>query len=291
MESKISEIIRLKHHPAALVWSDQAPENAMQFKEGKWGCVMWLIANAAKGKTSVCGKTTFGCWGGGVGMGFGNRYKAFPGGEEGFCRFLSDGNARDEAGRQTAEAIRPHVRNEFYEEYLHGEGYYKNPDMVRRFVDALPMTDIPTRYVVFKPLKDVDPAEDPPKVVSFFVDPDQLSALTVLANYGRGHNENVIIPYAAGCQTIGIYPYREAASEAPRAVVGLTDISARAYIRKQLGGNLMSFTVPFALFQEMEANVAGSFLEKPNWQGLAKDKPVTPTRARSGPRTGTRSSS
>ena len=35
-----------------------------------------------------------------------------------------------------------------------------------------------------------------------------------------GGNENVIIPDAAGCQTIGIAPYREAQSERPRAVVG-----------------------------------------------------------------------
>ncbi len=93
-----------------------------------------------------------------------------------------------------------------------------------------------------------------------FVNPDQLSALTVLANYARGDNENAIIPYAAGCQTIGIYPYREAASARPRAVVGLTDLSARLYVRKQMGDpHLLTFTVPFALFEEMERSVPGSF--------------------------------
>ena len=102
----------------------------------------------------------------------------------------------------------------------------------------------------------------------FFVNPDQLSALTILANYGREGNENVIIPYAAGCQTIGIYPYREATSENPRAVVGLTDISARVYIRKQLGDNLMSFAAPLSLYEEMEQNVSGSFLERQSWKDL-----------------------
>jgi hypothetical protein len=58
--------------------------------------------------------------------------------------------------------------------------------------------------------------------------------LVVLANDGCGDNENVIIPYATGCQTIGIYPYREAKSTKPRAVIGLTDLSARVYVRKQL---------------------------------------------------------
>jgi hypothetical protein len=72
----------------------------------------------------------------------------------------------------------------------------------------------------------------------------QLSALLVLANYGRGHNENVTIPYAAGCQTVGIYPYKESESDPPRAMAGLTDLSARFYICKQLGDNLMTFAVP-----------------------------------------------
>jgi hypothetical protein len=110
-------------------------------------------------------------------------------------------------------------------------------------------------------------------VVIFFADPDQLSALVILANYGRETNENVIIPYAAGCQTIGIYPYREAESDLPRAVVGLTDISARTAIRQQLGDHLMTFAVPMKMFKEMEANVAGSFLERRVWEKLAAEKP------------------
>jgi hypothetical protein len=133
------------------------------------------------------------------------------------------------------------------------------------------MTEIPATFVVFKPLENVDPSCDKPQTVIFFVDPDQLSALVVLANYGRGDNENVIIPYAAGCQTIGIYPYREAKSKKPRAVVGLTDISARVFVRKQLGPNLMTFAMPFVLFEEMEQNVEGSFLDCHTWQSLISE--------------------
>jgi len=50
--------------------------------------------------------------------------------------------------------------------------------------------------------------------------------------------------------------------------VGLTDLSARVYLRKQLGDGLLSFAVPPALFAEMEANVAGSFLERHTWKSL-----------------------
>jgi len=50
MESKIAQAIALKHHPVALIWSDDKPEGALQFKEHKWGCIMWLASSAARGK-------------------------------------------------------------------------------------------------------------------------------------------------------------------------------------------------------------------------------------------------
>ncbi|MBP7340706.1 MAG: DUF169 domain-containing protein [Smithellaceae bacterium] len=269
MESRIAKAIHLSSSPVALSWSDQKPEGAMQFSEGKWGCVMWLAASAAKGKTAVADRKTFGCVGGGVGLGFGNQYLRFPGGEEGFCHFLSSGNAVRPGGAELAENIKPFMTRESHENFLNGERYIQNPEGVRKFIDALPMTEIPAAYVVFRPLAEVEMSCGKPQAVIFFVNPDQLSALTVLANYARGDNENAIIPYAAGCQTIGIYPYREAASARPRAVVGLTDLSARLYVRKQLGDpHLMTFTAPFALFLEMERNVPGSFLERHTWLAL-----------------------
>jgi len=271
MESKIAKSIQLKHQPVALIWSDQKPEDVMEFKEGKWGCVMWLVASAAKGKAAICDRKTFGCFGGGVGMGFGNRYQNFPGGVDCFCHFLSSGNEAWEKGQRFAEKAKRHMRDEFYDNFVHGERYLKSPEQVRKFVASLPMTAIPAAYVLFKPLQDVREEEEP-VVIIFFADPDQLSALVVLANYSRDDNENVIIPHAAGCHTVGIYPYREAKAQKQRAVVGLTDISARAYVGKQLGANLMTFAVPLKMYEEMEHDVDGSFLERPVWQSLLKGK-------------------
>ena len=54
----------------------------------------------------------------------------------------------------------------------------------------------------------------------------------------------------------------------PRAVVGLTDISARLFLRQHFGRNVMSFSVPWSMFNEMEGNVKGSFLEAVVWQKL-----------------------
>lgn len=268
MKSKIGEVLVLKHEPVAVMWTDVRPKNGAEFKEGKWGCVMWMLARASRGGTAVFSEKTFGCWGGGVGLGFGNQYLKFPGGEEGFCYFLSVGNKKWEKGKQIAEQMGEFSTNDFIEDFLEGEGYVKSPELVKNFLESLPIFRVPSKYVVFKPLRDIEPEKETPVVIVFLVYPDELSALVVLANYAREGVENVIVPFGAGCQSIGIFPYREAMSEHPRAVIGLTDISARLFIRRQLGDNLFSFSIPWKMFLEMEENVKGSFLERRTWKNL-----------------------
>ncbi len=62
MKSKIAGAINLKYNPIALIWSDKKEEGAKQFKKGKWGCIMWLVANTVKGRTSVYDEDTFACF-------------------------------------------------------------------------------------------------------------------------------------------------------------------------------------------------------------------------------------
>lgn len=272
MGSKIQDALQLKYEPVAVILTDEKPEGASQFKEGKFGCVMFMLGAAARGKTAVFDRKTFGCPGGGVGLGFGNQYQSFPGGEECFHYFLSVGNEQWEQGKQTAENIKPFVNDHIYDEFVHGERYIKTPELVEKFLELLPMTDVPAEYVMFKPLKDVDREKDKPEVVVFLADVDQFSALTAFANYDADDNERVIMPWAAGCMSIGIYPFQEAKSKNPRAVAGLVDISARVSLKRQLKDDLMTFTVPMSMFEAMEKNVPGSFLERPSWIELMKLK-------------------
>lgn len=253
MESKIADAIGLQYMPVAVVFTEMKPENAVQFKEGRWGCVVSMFIIASKGRTAVFDRKTFGCLGGGVGLGFGNQYVHFPGGIE--C-YVSIGNkefakSTEAAGFRTSTPLDE------------GERYFKAPEIARKFVDALPMTEIPATYVVFKPLKELT-EEDTPELVVFLANVDQLSALSVLANYDRGIGPSVIMPFGAGCHTLGIIPYAEAKSGEPRAVIGLTDISARRHVDK----DLLSFAVPFSMFLNMEENVESSFLKKDIWKNL-----------------------
>ena len=253
MESKVASAINLRYMPVAVFFTDKKPDNAMQFKEGRWGCVITMFFAAAKGRTAVFDRKTFGCLGGGVGLGFGNQYVNFPGGIE--C-YISTGNkellnSSEATGFRTSTPIEE------------GEGYFKSPDIARKFVDALPITEVPGSYVVYKPINLLT-VEEIPVLVVFLANVDQLSALNVLANYDRGTGPSAIIPFGAGCHTIGIIPYAEAKAAEPRAVIGLTDISARRHVDK----DLLSFTVPFSMYLQMEENVDGSFLKKEVWMNL-----------------------
>lgn len=251
MESLIAEAVNMRYSPVAVLWTDEKPQPALQFKEGRWGCVVAMLRAAARGRTAVFDRQTFGCLGGGVGLGFGNQYNQFPGGIE---YFLSTGNkefCQTEAGQQIVRHM-PDLEQ--------GEGYLKTPDLARKFVENLPMRDVPTEYVVFKPIELVTENQQPQAIV-FLVNPDQLSALVVLANYARETNINVVAPFGAGCHSTCIIPYREADQEQPRAIIGLTDISARKHVER----DILSFSVPYKMFLEMEHNVPGSFLERKTW--------------------------
>ena len=107
MKSRIAEAIQLEIQPVALIWTDKEPDNATRFKPQHWGCVVSLFAAAAtRGIVGAFDSGTYGCWGGGAGLGFGNQYEGFPGGVECFCRFLSTGNEDSEQGRKVGEQVK-----------------------------------------------------------------------------------------------------------------------------------------------------------------------------------------
>lgn len=238
MQSRIAEELKLRFQPVAIIFTNEKPEGALQFKEGKWGCVISLLTAAARGRTAVMERATVGCGGGRTGMGFGSGFTQTPGGIE---YFLSCGRG---------------------EGFPEGEGYRKTPEIAGGFIESLPITDIPSTYIVFKPLSAVDPAVETPQLVVCYAAPDQLTALVTLANYEVGGYDGAIIPQASGCQSIFLIPLHEAQQPRPRAVVGMLDSSARPFVN----ADVLTFTVPFPMFQQMEANVPGSFLERSAWQ-------------------------
>ncbi|MHB9035474.1 MAG: DUF169 domain-containing protein [Armatimonadota bacterium] len=238
MKSKLALELKLRYSPVAILLSNEKPEGAIQFKEGTWGCTVALFASAARGKTAAMDYNTTTCGGGRIGLGFCDEFEGPPGGIE---YFLSTGRG---------------------EGYPEGECYKKTPELAKAFVDALPKRKISSEYVIFKPLDAIDPTVETPVLVSLLANPDQLSALIVLANYDRATNDNVKIEFGAGCHSIFLIPFDEVQKDEPKAILGVTDITARPYVDP----DLFSFTIPYAMFNEMEANIPGSFLEKNDWK-------------------------
>jgi uncharacterized protein (DUF169 family) len=247
MQSRIAELIKLKGYPVAVILSDEKPDDGIQFKENIWGCVASMLsATASKGKTAFFDRKTYGCVGGGVGLGFGNTYEGFP-----IEHLLSTGKKEFVDGSRRTRKLEE------------GEHYIKTPELAKNFVECLPMRDVKEEFVIFKPLNMLK-ENDKIKSVIFLVNPDQLSALVVLANYGRALNDNVIAPWGAACHSV-LFAYKEEEKEIPRAIIGFFDLAARKHVKK----DILSFTIPCKMFLEMEANVAGSFLEMDEWRELS----------------------
>jgi uncharacterized protein (DUF169 family) len=247
MESQLISTLKLKLQPVAVILTDDKPADGLHFKEGNmFGCVASMLIAASKGRTAYFDRKTFGCPGGGTGLGFGDRYGSFP-----IDCLLSTGNKEFAAMMGGASS-----------EMAEGERFYKNPEVARKWVNSLPFTDVPAEYVVFKPLGQVA-GQDKPKLIVFFVNPDQLSALVVIAEYNRGTNQSVTAPFGAACQSI-LFGYAEADKDNPRGVIGFFDISQRIHVDRET----LSFTVPYKMFKEMEANIEGSFLETHAWRKL-----------------------
>lgn len=96
------------------------------------------------------------------------------------------------------------------------------------------------------------------KSVTFLVNPDQLSALALGAQYHSAPSDPlpVIAPFGSGCMQL--LPLFETIDE-PQAIVGATDIAMRHY----LPPDLLAFTVTLPMFERLCTLDEGSFLYKP----------------------------
>jgi len=234
MHSKIADAIRLHRGPVAILLTDHKPDNALEFTEEggqKNRCIIPLFVAAMNGRTAVLEKETVLCPGGQVGLCFGPISWAI-----------------------STTSYQPERRDS-----LRANTERKPLNLCGSSLRTSLRLPCPTRYLVMKPLSRVTESEiTETAIVVFVANADQLSALATLANFDRPTNDNVSTLFGSGCGSLVMQVLDQARSESPKAVIGLTDITARKYLDK----NVLSFSVPFKRFVEMEANVEGSFLTK-----------------------------
>ena len=275
MQSKLVDALYLKYNPVAIIWADERPHADLEFDKNTsiWqGCLMSFFSEVLrKGKTALFDRQTIGCPNGFTSLGFGNQLHKFDFDQDCLAYDVTIGNANWEKGRaKAAELKEKNYPPVFIETFLEGEGMKKTPELANESFAQWPYTDIPAQYVVFKSLARAHPEKDNIVVITFAANTYQLSALTGLANFENPRNDNVIVPWITGaCQALGMYPYRELNSPHPRAVIGLKELSP---FDNKIGDDLLLFSVTRKLFDEMEKNVAASFLNRSSWLKLVEQK-------------------
>jgi hypothetical protein len=103
------------------------------------------------------------------------------------------------------------------------------------------------------------------KTVTFYVNPDQLAALLLGANYNSGPDDPapVLAPFGSGCsQLLPLF----GDLTVPRAIVGATDIAMRQW----LPPDTLAFTVTKPMFAQLCELDEKSFLYKPFLRRLQK---------------------
>jgi hypothetical protein len=148
---------------------------------------------------------------------------------------------------------------------IEGERYKRNPELVQQYLNQHRPFDAPGKYLVFKRW-DMLTREDEPMGVIFFATGDVLGGLFTLANYDMADPDGVITPMGAGCASIIGYPLEQAASDKPRCVLGLFDVSARPHV----GRNELTFSIPIQRFIQLVGYMDESFLITGSWDKVRK---------------------
>ena len=205
----------------------------------KKGCTLRVLNDVFAGRRVVLTIDEMSCRGARIGFGFFDGLSDIPGG---MGYFLSVGRGegfppgeRLKCSPEIAEAM---IRNQ--------------PRAVLDGFDAIEI----------KPYR----TGDTPDLVLALVDPDRLSAMTILYTYRTSAFDSVIMPMSSGCASVARIPFGELGNAVPRAVIGNGDVMSRQYFDP----GTFFFTMPGKRFAEILEDADQSFLFAPMFSGVKK---------------------
>ena len=140
-----------------------------------------------------------------------------------------------------------------------GEGLKATPQLAQEYIDRSLPPKSGGDHVLVGPLK----LEhwDKVKSLSFFVDPDRLSALMTLTAYWTSDPDEIAAPFSSGCGLM----WREMVNfDRDRPVIGCTDIAMRKYLPSEI----LCLSVSPARFEKMVNFPEDAFLNKEWWNEL-----------------------
>jgi hypothetical protein len=251
-----------------VVWSNTIPDDALQFKKGKFGCILYLFADAARrGKIAGGNRETITCNGGRAALGLGVDFDASDELLDRYAAVFSKG--LKSAGNQQAYRARMEAAPKSWRAlYEYGERRHCNAELAKEWIlHGLPRYDIPYEYVQFKPLSRTDSDENI-RAVIFSVSPIELAGLVTLAGSVTPGTDPVQVPQGADCNSITAFAYAQADLDAPRAVMGMLGVDGRDVMRKRFRDDTLTLTLPAPLFQRMEQEANDCVLQTPSWKRL-----------------------
>jgi hypothetical protein len=144
-----------------------------------------------------------------------------------------------------------------------GEGLKATPEIAAGFLERVRPMRPAGGHVLFGPLR--LEAWEKVRSVTFFADPDRLSALMTLASFWSADPDEIAAPFSSGCGLL----WREMANlDRDRAVLGCTDIAMRRY----LPPDILCLTVAPERFARMVDYPDSCFLEKKWWRELLESR-------------------
>ncbi len=198
-------------------------------KEGRWACAYGFFQSWLDGKTLRLTKENFGCGG---------------------------------AGRALC-GVETRARGDFLDFLVGEEGLKASTELMGKWIDDSPPYRQEHPNLLIGSLR---PGEyGHLRTVTFFVNPDQLSALAIGAQFHAAPEDPppVIAPFGSGCMQL-IAAFRDL--HAAQAVIGATDLAMRVY----LPPNILAFTVTKPMFERLCSLREESFLHKPFLTKLRK---------------------
>jgi hypothetical protein len=153
-------------------------------------------------------------------------------------------------------------RKAFLEFLVDEEGLKASHALMGKWIDAARPYQAEHAHLFLGPLK--EKAWPYIKTITFLVNPDQLSALAIGAQYhsAPGDPPPVIAPFGSGCSQL--QPFKNL--KIAQASIGATDIAMRQHIPP----DMLAFTVTSLMFRQLCELDEKSFLGKPFLQRLKK---------------------
>jgi len=167
------------------------------------------------------------------------------------------------AGRQLF-GIETREREKFISFLADEEGLKSSRELMARWINTSSTYQRRHPHILIGPVK-ADQWEYA-RTITFYVNPDQLSALMIGAQYHSGPDDPppVIAPFSSGCGLLA--PFRN--MDIPQAAIGATDIAMRQYLPR----DILAFTVTRPMFKQLCELDERSFLYKPFLQRLRKSR-------------------